>query len=188
MIFHFTPYMPAGTGTGELERDLMAATRFSLRRWRIIQTSLMLLLTSAVLVLLVVLRADRATIAGALGSLNPVVKALQTDVKSLSQLPSALPQDLGEKKPKGLTYLAAEESVREYAKAATGPVIIAWSGWLPLVWGDGYGVIVYDNDNHTVRSEWMTSKQFLKAREAQKARIKEWEQQQRSAVAPAPPS
>ena len=176
MIFQATPHLPAGMSAGELERDLMiAATKVNLRRRWILRSSLTLLVTSAVLVLLVFLRADRTVIHEVLKSLDHSVRGLQTEIDALGQLPAVLP----EATRGDLAY--ASPLVREYARQASESVIVASTASRSLVMqSNGNGVIIYQGQK--VRREWVSGRQFLSAWQAQEARIKKWNQERRSAA------
>jgi hypothetical protein len=176
MVFRVAPQMPFDTHVGlpELEREFMiAATRAHLKRQWIFRSSLVLGLTSAVLVFLVVVRADRMITNGVEHSLGRTVTALQGDVDRLGQLPAVLPEGSS-----ALVY--ANGLTREYARTTTGPVIVSWTGLYSLTLrSSGYGVVVYQGGK--VRHAWLTATEFARERRAQEDRVQSWDEQRRSA-------
>lgn len=143
------------------------------RRW-IIRGSVSLTLSAALLVLVVLLRRDQMTVDDCLRAMSRPMAALQAEVDSLGQLPAVIPDASSRIQ---LSYVS--DLVREYAREATGPVIIASSATLPLVLGsDGNGVLIYEDGK--IRCEWWSRVRFVREWHAQSARIRAWDQQRRA--------
>jgi len=174
MIFKAVPRYPIGLDAKDLEGEyLVSSPCAGHRRQWVIRTSLVLILSSAALIFLVILRADQAVINSILISLAKPTAALQAEVDELGQLPATLPGDYR------IPVAYANSLVREYAKHTTQPVIVAQT-WLaqPVLRGNGRGVIIYEN--HRVHSAWLTSQEFQEMLQAQEAAIKKWDEQRRS--------
>lgn len=174
MIFQAVHRTPIGIVAKDLERDLaIASAKTDLRRRWVIRTSLALASSSAVLVLLVLLRSDQLAINSVLRSLDGPLSALQTQVNVLGQLPVSLPSN--NSTPIGY----ADTLVREYTKNTTGPVIVATTSLAqPVLRGNGRGVIIYEN--RRVRRVWLTSQEYEHKLLAQQAAIKSWNEQRRA--------
>lgn len=151
------------------ELVIMANNRSKTRRRFIFRAVASLSLSAVVLVLLVCMRRDRLTISDNVRSLERPVAALQAQIDSLGQLPSTIPAV-----PDRLGLAYANDTVREYAREATGPVLIGNAATQPLILGDdGHAVLIYEAGK--VRCEWWARSRFVNEWLAQSARIREWD-------------
>ncbi|MBI4579802.1 MAG: hypothetical protein HY718_08875 [Planctomycetes bacterium] len=175
MILRLIPEIPVGANVRELERESMiAASRASARRRWIVRTGLMLGVSAIVLVVLVVGRRDRMAIDEAVRAMDRPVAALQAEIDALGQLPARMPEV-----PSRVAIAYASDLMREYARTATEPVIVASTARRALILQrDGNAVVIYHEGK--VRQEWWSRERFINAWQAQEARIKNWEQERRS--------
>lgn len=164
-----------GTKGQHLEQELhIAAQRVRARRRWIVKAAVSLSLSSTLLIILVVLQRDRMAINDLMRSLDRPLAVFQTQIDELGQLPATFPDV-----PARLGIVYASDLVREYAREATGPVIIANSDTTPLILrSDGNGVVIYEKG--TIRSEWWPRTQFVHEWLAQSAHIRKWDQTRRA--------